>query len=367
VLIIPYLVSFCDGFLLDGDVPWQGNENGNGYNSTSWFATFTDYIGWNDTTRVIKGWFETINFNTTANDVYWNTSLVDDVATYNLYLGGADGTESEASIYEFEGDMNITGNLTVGAGINVNDFLKDFDGNSFAKYNFTDNNFNCSGNITTTGNINATDGGTFDGIEIGRSIQSRINIVEDAPSSTYWGIRMQVDANKPSSGTSALLPLNFAVNVGNATSGGIYVDVGTLNGDVFNWEFSNVTRLYVMKMNPFNIGKIETYKGLWLNLINAGEIVSGKQIDINGFTTSTGDAYGIDIGNIASGSGDAYAIKTGTGLVDLGDDAIINGDLNVTGNITDVNYIKLDDIGGACDLTINGSICTNATGTYIVG
>ena len=64
---------------------------------------------------------ETINFNTTANDVYWNTSLVDDVATINWYVGGADGTESAAVIYDLTefNQLNGTGvqatfqNLTV--------------------------------------------------------------------------------------------------------------------------------------------------------------------------------------------------------------------------------------------------------------
>lgn len=42
--------------------------------------------------------------------------------------------------------------------------------------------------------------------------------------------------------------------------------------------------------------------------------------------------------------------------------------LNIeTKNITNVSYIKLNEVVGACDLTINHSICSNATGTYIVG
>lgn len=36
-------------------------------------------------------------------------------------------------------------------------------------------------------------------------------------------------------------------------------------------------------------------------------------------------------------------------------------------NITNVSYIKLNEISGACDLTINGSICKNSTGLYITG
>ena len=43
-------------------------------------------------------------------------------------------------------------------------------------------------------------------------------------------------------------------------------------------------------------------------------------------------------------------------------------DTNFTDNdITDISYIKLHDIGGACDLSVSGYICMNETGTYIVG
>lgn len=50
----------------------------------------------------------------------------------------------------------------------------------------------------------------------------------------------------------------------------------------------------------------------------------------------------------------------------------INLDLNGTlemnkGNITNVSYIKLDNVTGNCDLSINGTICKNSTGVYIVG
>jgi hypothetical protein len=36
-------------------------------------------------------------------------------------------------------------------------------------------------------------------------------------------------------------------------------------------------------------------------------------------------------------------------------------------NLTNVSYIQLNNIGGVCDLSVNGTICKNATGTYIIG
>ena len=110
-----------------------------------YILNFTDggYVGFFErigslVNRVKSFFVQDIDFNGTVNDVFWNASLADDVAEYNLYLGGVDGTESLATIYEFEGDMNVTGNLTVGAGINVNEFLKDFDGGAFVKNNTAD-------------------------------------------------------------------------------------------------------------------------------------------------------------------------------------------------------------------------------------
>lgn len=44
------------------------------------------------------------------------------------------------------------------------------------------------------------------------------------------------------------------------------------------------------------------------------------------------------------------------------------GDTNAhQGNLTNVSYIKLNEVSGVCDLTINHSICSNLTGTYITG
>lgn len=49
-------------------------------------------------------------------------------------------------------------------------------------------------------------------------------------------------------------------------------------------------------------------------------------------------------------------------------DIDMNGTLQMnTGNITNSSYIRFNQISGACDLTITHSICSNATGMYIVG
>ena len=38
-----------------------------------------------------------------------------------------------------------------------------------------------------------------------------------------------------------------------------------------------------------------------------------------------------------------------------------------TGNITNVTYIKLNEVSGACDLTRNHTICSNLSGTFFIG
>jgi len=65
----------------------------------------------------------TLGFNETINDLYWNTSLVDDTATIDFYVGGADGTEALAEIW----DMSEVGidNLTYAQG-NVSNFTTYF-------------------------------------------------------------------------------------------------------------------------------------------------------------------------------------------------------------------------------------------------
>lgn len=63
-----------------------------------------------------------------------------------------------------------------------------------------------------------------------------------------------------------------------------------------------------------------------------------------------------------------YNMSDGIGVVDYTNIAMLNQSNNFNqNNLTNVTYIKFNRILGACDLTINGSICSNATGTYIVG
>jgi hypothetical protein len=48
---------------------------------------------------------------------------------------------------------------------------------------------------------------------------------------------------------------------------------------------------------------------------------------------------------------------------------LINNNINspIAGNITNATYITMYEKSGACNLNINHSICSNATGTYIIG
>ncbi len=86
--------------------PFNINMSGNVSANTGFF----NFIG-SLTSRVKQMWIEDISFNGTINDVFWNTSLEDDVATYNLFLGGIDGTESQAVIYDLTEftQLNATG------------------------------------------------------------------------------------------------------------------------------------------------------------------------------------------------------------------------------------------------------------------
>jgi hypothetical protein len=80
-------------------------------------------------------------------------------------------------------------------------------------------------------------------------------------------------------------------------------------------------------------------------------------------------------GQYVSQVGDTNTCSAPSGTTDAHKHSISNltvgqMDVNINmsyKNITDVNYIKFQKIAGACDLTINGSICSNSTGTYIIG
>jgi len=122
-----YLTSETDPFFeawLNNPV-LENNLSMSDYNITNVNYGFFDYLG-SLTNRIKSLWIETIVFNNTINDVFWNTSLEGDVATWNIYLGGADGTETEAGIYEFDADLNITGNVTANGYCNAT-VCKDLD------------------------------------------------------------------------------------------------------------------------------------------------------------------------------------------------------------------------------------------------
>ena len=63
--------------------------------------------------------------------------------------------------------------LRVSGSVNISGVLQDSNGNEYAKYQFTDNNFNGSGNFTTTGNITAD---TFKGDWSGGNVDGDINM-----------------------------------------------------------------------------------------------------------------------------------------------------------------------------------------------
>jgi len=67
---------------------------------------------------------------------------------------------------------------------------------------------------------------------------------------------------------------------------------------------------------------------------------------------------------------DLWAYNQTTPATNYADTNFYNKSSNVdmlNRNITNTGYIKFTKITGPCDLTINGSICSNSTGTYIVG
>jgi len=156
--------EFIEDF--DGDEFAQYEFLGNNFNGS---GNFTGNHGNFDTVNTTILEFEKGDFNSTLNDVYWNTSLADDVATYNLYLGGVDGTETEASIYEFEGDVNITGNSTIYGDAEIESRL-----NVGSKATLTAGQIVHVGETMTTPNVAAT------GLQFNIELKPTDTMVSDA-------------------------------------------------------------------------------------------------------------------------------------------------------------------------------------------
>lgn len=123
--------------------------------------------------------------------------------------------------------------------------------------------------------------------------------------------------------------------------GKIQVVTGTLKGN----EFGTIQDTFKIG-NDTNSNKSLIFDGGHTLLWNADL----NQFDFNGNVTGVYGFWGW-LGSIAN-----RITKLWTSDIDVG-----------TGNVTNVSYMTLNKIGGACDLLTNGTICSNGTGTYIIG
>jgi len=123
-----------------------------------------------------------------------------------------------------------------------------------------------------------------------------------------------------------------------------------------------------------------TYNVSYLSIYNATYTIWGYNMtteansyadttyaDFNYNMTTPAIAYSAPVvwGYNQTTPAESYADAT---FLPLDGTGAMTGNLDVNeNNLTDVSYIKFKKIAGSCDLTINGSICSNASGTYIVG
>ena len=98
------------------------------------------------------------------------------------------------------------------------------------------------------------------------------------------------------------------------------------------------------------------YKVLSQDNVEQAYEISFSEPDINGtIYNSTNPSPDTDT-NLTEDNVEAYIFDNDN-----------TANLNLTGYNVTTNYLKLNNIGGICDLSVNGTICSNATGTYIVG
>lgn len=130
----------------------------------------------------------------------------------------------------------------------------------------------------------------------------------------------------------------------------------TTTTNIFN-NLSSNSSIYWQNMNAINTTQMENNGGV-LNILESW--IRGI-ITAYGYLTTETDAKAILAmqGNNSvwlSTSNSSYVPYTGA-----------TANVNLTGYNLTINYIRINEIGGACDLTVNHSICSNASGSYWVG
>ena len=112
----------------------------------------------------------------------------------------------------------------------------------------------------------------------------------------------------------------------------------------------------------------------WLlsgNNIGASTNLDGYAKYNFGFNNFAGNGTFITSANLTATNGFFSNLGSALSRITKGwftDVDVSGGNINMnTGNITNVTYFKLNEVSGACDITVNHTICSNATGTYITG
>lgn len=143
------------------------------------------------------------------------------------------------------------------------------------------------------------------------------------------------------------------------------------DGNTEQIEFSDIangvqiSNSYYMPTTGGDAGHVLTSNGVGTALWDEGEPkwianYSNMQTDC----PSGNYSYGL----YANGTFKCRNDNSGSGVGDNLGNHIATQNLQMnTYNITNVSTVRFNKISGPCDLSLNGSICSNATGTYIVG
>lgn len=140
-----------------------------------------------------------------------------------------------------------------------------------------------------------------------------------------------------------------------------------------SWNQTFADGLYYPLSNPsgyYNITNAPTYKndtwaGNQSNYYNKSQVDSNLTNGLNlktnfsSFNSTQFSYSGGYINIFPSWINGLWCSLTGCSM---------KGNINMgTNNLTNVSYIRLNNVTGSCDLTINHSICSNMTGSYWVG
>jgi len=262
-------------------------------------------------------------------------------------------------------NLNVTGNLYSG-NVSVSEFITDFDGDEYAKYQFLDNNFNGSGNLETTGI------GTFGNLDVD-TLNFNGNVISDSTGTISFDNDNIETTGLGTFGTDTGSRGfgSFVAGSSNEASGSFAVCMGGLS------EASGIASVS-MGYGTIASGSFSSAFGTGATASGVGSVAMGNFPIAESFAGSAFGRYNIGDGNPTTWVTTDPLFEIGIGATSStranaltvyknGNVEIPNGNLNITGD-----YIHNGNVGitgnytnGNCWQTFSGGLLVDTNCTSI--